>query len=56
MHGDSEYYDGKKADIFSMGVCLFYIVTGLPPFAVATMIDRWYKTLVLDPKMFFGRV
>ena len=55
LHSDATHYDGKSCDIFSLGVCLFNIVTGLPPFAEATVKDPWYKRLVSKPHKFFTR-
>lgn len=34
MLSNEEYY-GEKADVFSIGVSLFFMVTGKPPFAKA---------------------
>lgn len=42
-HGDK--YDGLKADIFSTGVVLFAIVTGIFPFTEASSKDKYYKML-----------
>ena len=55
LYSDATHYDGKSTDIFSLGVCLFNIVTGPPPFAEATMRDPWYKKLISDPDKFFTR-
>lgn len=37
-----EPFDGKKADMFAIGVNLFVMLTGLPPFDIPSMADsRW---------------
>uniref|UniRef100_A0A7S3J1K7 non-specific serine/threonine protein kinase n=1 Tax=Euplotes harpa TaxID=151035 RepID=A0A7S3J1K7_9SPIT len=38
-------FDPFKADIFSLGVCLFVMVVGSFPFKMATIEDRNYKRL-----------
>ena len=37
-------YD-QLCDIFSVGVILFILLTGYPPFEQATKKDRWYKSM-----------
>ena len=44
-HGKT--YDGKAADIFSLGVILFIIVQGIFPFTEARKDEDFYK-LILD--------
>ena len=39
-------YDGKKADIFSLGVVLFTIVKGIYPFLNATKGDHMFNMLM----------
>ena len=39
-------YNGKEADVFSLGVCLFNIATGLNPFQRARLSDKNFKSLV----------
>ena len=38
-------YSGEKSDIFSMGVVLFILVTGSPPFIKGKLTDPYYKLL-----------
>ena len=40
-------YDGFKADIFSLGVTLIVLVTGLAPFKKATKKNKRYKHIYL---------
>jgi serine/threonine protein kinase len=37
-----KYYDGEKADIFSLGVLLFNLLNGKSPFKTAEIIDQLY--------------
>jgi len=39
-------YDGRKADIFSVGVILFILVQGGFPFLSATEDDEYYNLLI----------
>lgn len=40
-----EAYDGKSADIFSMGVVIFILVVGYLPFSKATDNDKYFQLL-----------
>ena len=40
-----ERYDGKSADIFSMGVVIFILVVGYMPFSEATENDKYFYML-----------
>lgn len=41
------HYNGAEIDIFALGVCLFMMVSGNPPFAKADINeDSLYKKLV----------
>ncbi|CAN0418924.1 unnamed protein product [Laminaria digitata] len=44
--GSAQIYDGVKVDVFAAGAMLFMLLTGCPPFASATRIDREYKLVV----------
>jgi len=39
-------FSGQKADLFALGVILFCMVTGRPPFEEAE--DQWYKGLIRE--------
>jgi len=41
----NSYYDGEKIDIFSLGVVLFNIVTGVYSFQKAKIIDSSYRLI-----------
>ena len=43
---EKKTYDGRKADIFSMGVILFIIVSGHYPFGEAKKDDKYFKHIV----------
>lgn len=36
-------YDGRKADVFSMGIVIFAIVVGYQPFAKASHKDKYFQ-------------
>jgi serine/threonine protein kinase len=36
-------YDGKQADVFALGVCLFQLLASAPPFRIAHSSDRCWK-------------
>jgi serine/threonine protein kinase len=36
-------YKGEKVDIFSSAICLFIMITGLPPFNEARVDEFYYK-------------
>ena len=44
-------YCGVKADIFSLGVLLYIMAFGSPPFALTT--DRYFRLLQNRPTKFF---
>jgi len=39
-------YNGKKVDMFAIGVILFFLVTGIFPFGAAEKNDRYYVSLI----------
>jgi len=39
----------KRVDVFSLGVLLFVMTTGHPPFQHALITDRWFRCLAKDP-------
>ena len=39
------FYDGEKVDIFALGVLLFIMETGFPPFGSSKSRDLYYKCL-----------
>ena len=38
-------FKGEVADLFALGVILFILVTGCPPFKEAKKSDAWYSAL-----------
>eukprot|EP01084_Bolivina_argentea_P225806 381506_1 len=42
----SSAWDDLKCDIFPVGVVLFLLMVGYPPFEQATKTDKWFKTLL----------
>lgn len=39
-------YRGEDVDVFSLGIILFILVTGLPPFKVADESDFFYRQII----------
>lgn len=46
VRGDQ--YDGRLADVFSIGVVAYLLRTGTPPFRLATLVDNYYKVFKTD--------
>jgi len=44
--GRPSLVDGRKLDIWSLGVTLFMLITQTEPFHIATNVDERYKTLI----------
>ena len=49
-------YDGKKADIFSLGQLLFNIVTGIRGFESATISDHYYRYIILKQNVQYFKI
>ena len=49
----SETYKGVSADIFSMGVLLFTLHLGMPPFQTSAITDRNYSLFCRNPMAFW---
>ena len=43
---EEKEYDGVKSDIFSLGVVLFNLVTGICGFDISTVNDKYYQFIV----------
>lgn len=54
LHLRQKYY-GKAIDIFSLGVCLFIIVTGSLPFKLAMPNDRFYQYFIRNDYVGFWK-
>lgn len=50
---EGKVYDGKKADIFSIGVILFIVVQGIYPFKEARQDDCFYNLLLKNRLDFY---
>lgn len=50
---ESGEYDGIKADLFSLGVILFVMVTNKLPFREATIEDQHYNSIATGKYEFF---
>jgi len=48
-----EHYNGVQADIFSLGVIIFVLYIGKPPFSTAKSTDRYYSLLKRKPESYF---
>lgn len=42
----------KQCDVFSLGVLLFILVTGIPPFKEASYTDAWFRPLCKKPAQY----
>jgi serine/threonine protein kinase len=52
----SVHHDAKKADCWTVGVCLFVMLFGFPPWTAANMFDKWYKMWVNDRRNYWVNV
>jgi len=41
-----EGYDGSKVDVWAIGVILFILIAGFPPYQVPAVSDWWFKQLM----------
>jgi len=48
-------YDGNLSDVFSLGLILFIMVFGSPPFRKAVKHDRWYLPIQIGKFNLFWR-
>ena len=49
------HFDGLKADIFALGVVLYVLTFGIPPFNQASQECPFYKMRCKSPDLFFKR-
>jgi len=45
IHNKASYYHGIPVDIFAAGIILFLMITGFPPFKMATPKDACYNLI-----------
>ena len=43
---ERKVYDGRKSDIFSLGMILYVVVQGIFPFREGTKDDHYYKLII----------
>lgn len=55
IHGFKKY-DGLKADIFSLGVVLFYLITGKVGFKTATNKDPLYRLIIIKHYSYYWKL
>ena len=53
---ENKIYNGKKADVFSLGVILFVIVQGKFPFIEASQVDKFYSLIYTKRYMEYWQV
>lgn len=52
-----ESYKGDEVDLFALGVCLFTMVVGFPPFNEADIRgDLYYKGLMRKPEIYWRKI
>jgi len=49
-------YQGQAVDLFALGVILFILYSGYPPFDEAHVKDKYYKLIVKHNTDLFWRV
>ena len=55
MHINANFY-GNKADIFSLGVILFNLVTGIHGFGISSSKDNFYQLLLNDRDEYWEKI
>ena len=52
----NESYSGSKADIFSLGVILFFLLAGFEGFNLANSKDKLYHYIIYDKSKYFEQI
>lgn len=49
-------YDCKQSDLWALGLILFIMVTGHPPYSIPDMEDPSFSVLMMNPEAFWDKI